>query len=308
MSQVETQIPVTAKQVLDVTNPVEGQKVDAPTPKLDETVSPKFQALIRRERMAVEKERAASAKEKDIETRLKSMSEREAKLAQFESLKSTQPLKALEMLGLSYQELTQIALADGNITPDIQIKKIEDRFDKFEKSQVEALQRQEEEQKSLNVRKETEALENFKGEITKYLSDNAQRYELIEFEQAQEVVFDTIEEHYERTRKAAVDKTGDPSASGEILTIAQAADKVELYYEQRNEKALTLPKIKALMERQSSKTVAKPTTLASQTQKTPTQQSQAQSTQAPQKTAKMRSDEERIRDAIAFAKNLRPNL
>ncbi len=298
--------PLTAAQVLDASaSPTppnnEASKTD-PAPK-DETVSGKFQALIQREKQALQREMAAKARESAAETRAREIEAREAKVKEFESLKETNPLKALELLGLNYQQLTQVALADGNVTPDLKIKKVEDKFDSFLKSQEEEKRQQSEDaQKKLQAQSEA-TITKFKTEIGDYIKENSSRYELIQFEQSEELVYDVVDEHYNRTLLAAQKKAeeeGEDTSSvrGDILTIAQAADKIEAHLEKKYDGARKLSKVQALLaQRQEKKPVVKPQNPLSQMPKTLNNNLSATPAQ-PRKS--FRTDDDRVRDAIAF--------
>ncbi len=301
--------PVTAQQVLGT--PESTQKpldVAQPVAPDSDKVSPKLQMLMKRERVAIEREKSAKAKEAEIEGKAKAFSEREARLQEFESLKSTNPKKALELLGLSYQELTEIILNDGNVTPDIQVKRVEDKFNSYVKTQEEALRRQEEEAKSINERRQLETISKFKGEIGSYLKEHSDRYELIEFEQSQDLVYEVVDEHYDRTWKAAQAKAEeeglDPdSVVGEVLTIAQAADKVEQHLEQKYDKARNLNKVKAFLGQRPEKPVD--TKQIQKSQPPRTLNNQLSATPSLPRKAPI-TDDERIARAIAYARGLRP--
>lgn len=297
----------TSADVLDSTQNAEASSPIATTPeagppKTDERISSKLSVLTRRERAAVERERAATAKEQEITAR-------EKRLQEFEALKKTNPLKALELLGLSYQDLTQVALNDGAVTPDIQVKNLEDKFDSFLKSQEDAKARETEESKRQAAEQEEKMTAEFKGKIGSYLKDNASRYELTSFhygeDDAMDMVYGVIDEHYART--APKDADGNFTGPGAVMTIAEAADKVELHLEQKyREKATGLNKLKGFLavrqETPAAKTDTKPQTQTRQTQKTLTNNLSAQSKQ-PQ--GRFLTDEERVQKAIAYARGLR---
>lgn len=304
-----TQETPTAAQVLDSSNPK--QPVPLPTQPApegepppaaakEEKISPKLAALVRRERAAVERERAAKSKEVEIQAKLAELEERSKKYQEFETLRSTNPRKALELLGLTYGELSQIELNDGNIPPELQIKKLseslENRIDeRVKKTTEEAQRRAEEEAKRAAEARESETISKFKGEISSFLKENTSRYELIAFEQCEDLVYDVIDEHYERTRNP---ETG----MGEVLTIAQAADKVELHLEQKYEKARNLNKVKSFPALKQEQ--AKPkTTNPNPGQPTKTLTNQMSATPSPQSN-RMLTDDERIARAVAYAKGL----
>lgn len=261
---------------------------------------------MQRERAAVERERAASAKEATLAERL-------AKIDEFESIKKTNPRKALELLGLSYQDLTQVELNDGQITPDVKVRELEERFEKDLRTREEEKRQNESAQKQDQERRAAQAVDKFKGEIGSYLKDNATRYELIEFEQSQDLVFDVIDEHYNRTLKAAQDKAleEDPDADvstarGEVLTIAQSADKVELHLEQKYQKAKDLKKVSALLQAKPSPKPAPASDKPQNTRQTPQTLNNNLSATPSQTRKAARTDEDRIAAAIAFARGLRP--
>lgn len=309
---------VTAAQVLDApgsspaTTPAVGASDSSPKP--DDKVSGKFQAIIQREKKALALERSAKNILNSAEARAKELESREARISEFESLKKTNPMKALEMLGLSYQDLTQIALADGNVTPDLKIKQLEEKLNGFsqaqeadKRAQLEASQKQQEQQHAHTIDK-------FKVEIGNYLKENANRYELIAFEQSDELVYDVIDEHYNRTLKAAQTKAEEDgedvsSIRGEIMTIADAADKIEAHLEKKYDKARELKKVQALLAPRIEKalsSVAKPTLTPSRQMPKTLNNNLSATPAAPRKSAV--SDDERIARAIAYAKGLRPAL
>lgn len=253
--------PTTAAQVLDASgssvSPLTQAAPPAPEaskaiPAADEKVSGKLQMLIQREKTAVERERAANAKEAAAAAREQALAEREAKIQEFESIKAKNPRRALELLGMSYQDLTQVELSDGEVPADLKVKRVEEKFDSFLKSQEDAKRQSVEDAQKQQERETANTIAKFQTEIGTYLKENVGRYELIEFEQSQSLVYDVIDEHYNRTLEAAM-KTAQEAGEdvseirGEIMTIAQAADKVEAHLEKKYDQARNLSKVKVLM-------------------------------------------------------------
>ena len=171
MPQAETQ--TTAAQVLGSSEAEPTEQATPATPVVDEKVSPKLQVLIQRERAAIARERSAKEKETGISTRLQELEAREAKIKEFESIKKTNPMRALEMLDMSYQDLTQVALADGNVTPEIKIRQLEERLKNFENQEAIKAQKQEEYQKSAEQKQLDTTVKTFKSEIGSYIKGNA---------------------------------------------------------------------------------------------------------------------------------------
>jgi hypothetical protein len=251
----------------------------------DERMASKLEMLLKREQQALERERLAKERERDVDGRFKRVEE-------FESIK-TNPKKALELLGLSYDELTQAMLADGSIPPEVQIRRLDEKLEQFKSEQQKAEELRIENEKKLARENEERIITNFKGEISQYIKDNVSRYELTAFEEQQDLVFDVIDEHYNRTQK--------------VMTIQEAADKVELYLEQKETKRKELSKIKTIWgmlpppaqkQVQAQIQTQKPKTLTNNLTASPP---------APIKRVPI-SDEERVQRAIAFAKGLRPDL
>lgn len=265
--------------------------VPAATPQVpeDKKTASKFQILLDREKKALEIEQRAKAKEKEIEEKL-------ARIKEFDDVKTTNPLKALELLGLDYNALTQAQLNNGQITPEIEVKRVETKLDSFLKHQEEQDQRREQDKKDSEELENKRLIEEFKGEINDYVKENPDRYEFISFENSQELVYLIIDEHYERTRNPETGK-------GDVLTIAQAADKVEEYLEQKYVKAKGLKKLQALLGPLTAvKSAEKPTETKSQKPKTLTNQASAVPAPIPNRIL---TDEERIQRAIAYAKGMR---
>ncbi len=256
----------------------------------DPQISSKLETLARREQAALHAERAASARLKDIETR-------EAKLKEFESVREGKPLDALKMLGYDYDQITKAKLLDGEVPPEVQVKKLEDKLNSFQETQKQKEQAEAEQAKKSAEAQEAKAVSDFKADIKQYLSDNSNRYELIQFEGQEDLVFEVIDEHYTRTL--------DPQTGiGKVMTKAEAADKVELWLEQKYEKSRSLKKVTALLglrpeaPKPAEKQVTQrqpPRTLNNQLSASPT---------TPRKSPV--TDDERIQRAIAYAKGLRP--
>ncbi len=260
----------------------------------DDKVSSRLEVLIRREQAALHAERAAKQREQELEAKL-------AQIREFDGAKANSK-KALDMLGLNYDELTQSMLKDGEIPPSVEIKRLREELETYKTSQKSKEDEALDAQKKTAQAQEQTAISNFKGEINTYLKDNAARYELIQFEDNQDLVFDVVDEHYNRTMNS---ETG----VGKVLSIAEAADKVEQFLEKKYEKSRDLSKVKTLwnaipktqqvsfMAKAAPKPVQTPKTLTNTLTATPTKP----------RTAPL-SDQERVQKAIAYARSLRPGL
>ncbi len=256
-----------------------------------ERISSNMEILIRREAAALNRENAAKAREAELEAKL-------ARISEFESVKEN-PKKALEMLGLNYDELTKSILADGEIPPEVKIKRVEEKFDKFREEQTQEAEKSKRLAQAQAQEREASAISGFKSEITTYLKDNDQRYELIKFEGQEDLVFEVIDEHYNRTAKDS------ENGVGKVMSISEAADKVEQHLEQKYQKAgKETKKVQTLwgaIPKETQKELAKAEKTQSQSPRTLTNQMSA----TPTKRNLPMTDDERVQKAIAYAASLR---
>lgn len=206
--------------------------IEAQPPK-EEALSPKLAVLMEREKQALNRERMAKSQEEKLKDRLKMIEE-------FEELKKN-PNKVddlLKHLGWDYDRLTQSKLQDGAVPPGVEIQQLRDQIEEM-KTQLKQKADSEAEHQKVRVNEaETRAVSDFKSEIGEYLKSNTARYELIDFEKAEELVFDVIDEHYNRTIDQA-------TGVGKVLPIQDAADKVEKYLEDKYLAAKEKNKVKA---------------------------------------------------------------
>jgi hypothetical protein len=227
-----------AGQILDQlssTHPTGGASTEAqPSPTIqkaaEEPIASKLSILMERERQAVTRERMAKSQEEKLRERLK-------KIEEFESIK-TDPKKALEALGLSYDQLTETFLKDGQVPPSVEIGRLRQELEEHKAQLRQQKDLELETQRKRVGEAETKAVTDFKSEISEYLKSNEQRYELIAFEEATDLVFDVIDEHYNRTI--------DPQTGvGKVMSIAEAADKTEEHFEKKYLLAKEKNKVKA---------------------------------------------------------------
>ena len=180
----------------------------------------KFAALSRKEKalrdreLELEKKFGSKEKELPLERRIRS-----------------NPLKALEELGLDYDKLTELALNDGRLTPDMQMKLMREELENDYKEKFNSL----EERINAKEKREEEAKydavkQGFVGEIESFITENQSDFEYVAHNEATDVVYDVIEEHYNET--------------GRILDIKEAVEAVESYLEEEAEKLLNLGKVK----------------------------------------------------------------
>lgn len=242
-------IDVAAKAPLEVPAVETKGPVASQEPK-EERVSGRLEMLIRREQQALARERIAKAAESES-TRLRAELDTErARITEFNSLKSN-PKLALEKLGLTYDELTKAMLTDGEIPAEVEIKKLRGDLDGLKQSREDERRLLAEQAKSQAQAQEQQTITDFQSEINTYVLDNAARYELINFDSRQGEVYELIDAHYTRTQLAhakELEAKGEDTsqAIGKVMKIAEAADKIEEYYEKREEEKKKLSKLQVL--------------------------------------------------------------
>ena len=260
---------------VDAAEEVEQSLEQASNPDRDD-FSRKFAALSRREKEIRAKEVEYDQRIAELEARFqpKKEVEKEPELP-FEYRLKQNPLKALEDMGLSYDKLTELALNDGKLTPDMQMRLMREELENDYKSKYKELEdRIIEKEKNDEQRRYDEIETGFKNEIEAFVSSKPEQFELIQANEAKEVVYEVIEEHYNET--------------GKILDIEEAANAVESYLEEEAEKLLKLGKLRSKFN-------------TGDIEQEPQRQSQvtlsnAHSAQANERVAKKLSDEESKRE------------
>lgn len=244
--------PIQSTDTIDSKEPVGVGTMDgaAPLSNKDDRVSSRLEMLIRREQQAIARERIAKAQEQES-SRLRAELEAErTKIAKFNSIK-TNPKLALEELGLTYDEITKAMLADGELPPEVGLKKLQGEIDGL-KSERESEKLKAQEQAKLQAQaQEQQAVESFKSEIKAYVSDNASRYELINFDGREDEVYELIDAHYTKTQSKHAEELElegkDPNlAVGKVMKVAEAADKIEEFYEKRELEKKKLAKLQTI--------------------------------------------------------------
>ena len=241
----------------------------------DDQFSRKFAALSRREKDIRAKEAEYEYRMRELEERLQELqSPPEEPQAPIEERLRRNPFETLEELGLGYDKLTELALNDGQLTPEMQMKLMRDELENGYKSKFEELEArlsQKEEEEEYNKYESIE--NNFKQEIESFVNGKGE-FELINANGASDLVYEVIEEHYNDT--------------GRVLELDEAAKAVESYLEDELEKLMSLGKVKSrfsprqeqVFKRQSAPTLAN-----------------AHSAQAYQRADRQLSNEESIKEA-----------
>tara|TARA_R100000656_G_scaffold102796_2_gene74770 strand:- start:296 stop:1210 length:915 start_codon:yes stop_codon:yes gene_type:complete len=241
----------------------------------DDQFSRKFAALSRREK-------DIRAKEADYEYRMRELEEKLQELqnppeepqAPIEERLRRNPFETLEEMGLGYDKLTELALNDGKLTPEMQMKLMREELEHGYKSKFEELEErlaQKEQEEEYNKYESIET--NFKQEIDSFVNGKDE-FELINANGASDLVYDVIEEHYNDT--------------GRVLNMDEAAEAVESYLEDELEKLMSLGKVKSKFSPRQEQVFKR--------QPSPTL-SNAHSAQAYQRADRPLSNEESVKEA-----------
>ncbi len=174
----------------------------------------RFAALSRREKQLLEEKNKAK--------------EVESKWSEIEAAKKAGVMKLLEYHGLSIDDVINEALGEENKPEVDPVDKIRQEFEEYKQAQEDKLaeeQRKIEEENQNSIQK---AIDNHKQAISSHISQNLDKYELINSQGEQELVWEVTEAHFDEY--------------GEVLDIEQAADKVEEYLENKVKELLKLKK------------------------------------------------------------------
>jgi hypothetical protein len=184
----------------------------------------KFAALSRKEKQMRDREKAIAAREAQIAEAEQTKTKYSSELDAFKARIRKEPVRMMEEYGLTRTELAEILLNDGEPTEKMkatdaekaiqaQIKALEDKL---------AAKEAKEEEDRYNA-----TLNAFKTNIANHINNNAADYELVQANDATELVYQVIEEHH--------------ASTGEILDIKRAADAVEAHLLEEAKKLIERP-------------------------------------------------------------------
>lgn len=203
------------------------QATESQTSKVTELDSTRFAQLAKKE-SALQKEREQFKLEKEANAQEKEkMKQIHKKLQDFEDMKGKDPVAALKLAGFSETDLFNfMAQAEDKSTPEEKAAKA---------AQTEIQKFRDEESKKVTLeqeRRNTEALEQFQRDINTHITSDKDRYEYCNYhgQLAEELIKETV--------AAVLDESG----GKDLITVEQAADMVEGYYEEQDKSMSTLKK------------------------------------------------------------------
>lgn len=219
-AEASTAAENTQEVVENTQETTEAQDQQTQEPQTDDFAK-KFAALSRREKEIRTKEQEYEQRLAELNAKTDALHNKEDGNDQEDQLPleyrlKRNPLKTLEEMGFGYDKLTELALNDGKLPPEMQMKLMREELESDYKTKFEQL---EEKLKAKELEEQNQKLDtvvnNFKQEIKQLVSSDTEKYELINASDSQDLVFDIISEHYNETQR--------------ILPIEEAAQAVEAH-------------------------------------------------------------------------------
>lgn len=204
---------------------VEASKENSEPAEEKDPFSAKFAALSRKEKAIRERELQMEQRYQELEEKFKELEANQAPKVEepveepIESLLRKNPLEALKKFGWDYDKLTQMTLEDGKLPTDIQMQLMRDELENKYQQELESLRNEiVKDKEERENEKYQQVINNYMTELNDFVDQNSDNYEFIKANDAVDLVYEVIEEHY-----------GD---TGRILDKQEAADLVEQYLEE----------------------------------------------------------------------------
>jgi hypothetical protein len=189
--------------------------------------SERFAALARKEAEVYRKQQAIRQQQAEIARQAE-------EVKAFQDLRrqaALNPLEALKSLGLSYEQITEYMMNDNKPTPSLEVVSLRQELEEFKKqsqSEREAARRAAEE---MAAKEQQQIIEQFRGEVSEYVKQHSETYELTALYGADNLVYQVIEEAFNQ--------------SGKVLAIPEAAKMVEEHLEELAQQAQRTKKFAA---------------------------------------------------------------
>lgn len=140
-------------------------------------------------------------------------------------------IKGLELLGLSYKDITDIVLNDGKVPVEKQVEELREQLKAKDVAEAKA---KADAEAARVAETEAQAIDAFKGQIKAHVESQGDTYELIREQKAYDLVLEVSEEYWKKT--------------GLVPDIKDASDHVEKYLEEQGRKLLALKRFQAKEE------------------------------------------------------------
>jgi hypothetical protein len=201
----------------------DGQTPVTEAPK--ELESTRFAHLAKKEAELVKQRETFKKEQEEIKAEREKMREIHKKLQDFEELKAKDKLAALRLAGFTDNDIFEMfAQQEDTRSPEEKAAQAaQTEINKFKDEQKKA---QDEAQQARN----TQVINNFKKDITVAISSDKDKYEYCNHfgPEAEDLIYETV--------------TKILSDEGELITIQEAADMIESFYENQDKSMATLKK------------------------------------------------------------------
>jgi len=247
-------------------------------------VDPRFSALAKKEAMLYREREAIKAQKAALEAAHRQV----VAFEEARQIAKQDPLAVLSALGLTYDDVTAKALGvEKPTTPEAEVAAVRAELERFREEQAEAAQRAEAAKAQALEAERQAVIETFRRDAVAHVESNPEKYELTRIHEAASLVPQVVEQHFAKT--------------GKLLDVAQAAELVEKHFEQLAEKAAKARKFQARTESQKTTPASVPAASAAKAPAAAPSKtlSNTLTASAATTTTKARTDEDRIRAALA---------
>lgn len=214
------------------TAPEAAPEVVAEKPK--ERASDKFAVLARKEAEVFRKQQAVRQQQAELARQAE-------EIRQFQTMKrqaALNPVEALKQLGLTYEQVTEYLMNDNKPTPSAEVMSLKQELEEYKQQQASEQKRLMSEQRAAMEAEHQATIQQFHEEVTDYVSQHAETYELTSLYGGANLVAGVIEEHFKQTQR--------------LMTIPEAAKLVEEHYEELAKKAQATKKFAATQQKAAS--------------------------------------------------------
>ena len=207
----------------------------APAPeKPRERAGDKFAVLARKEAEVFRKQQAIRQQQAELARQAE-------EVKQFHAMKrqaALNPVEALKQLGLTYEQVTEYLMNDNKPTPSAEVMTLKQEIEEFKRQQADEQKRLLSEQKAAMEAEHQATIEQFHSEVSDYVEQHADTYELTSLYGGANLVAGVIEEHFKETQR--------------LMTIPEAAKLVEEHFEELAKKAQATKKFAATQQKAAS--------------------------------------------------------
>lgn len=277
-----------APEELEGTGGSEPASAEEIKPKED-TFSPRFAALTRKDKEIRLREKKLAAREKELEAKFNAQPPPAPEKEPLEVRLKKDPFNTLKELGVPYETLTDMALNEGKPTPELQMRLMREELQREMKAELDAVKAElKAEKEAKEQEKQNVTLRNFKASIADTINANKDTFELVaaEGDAGLDAVVEVINSHYLETE--------------EIISANEALQVVEDRLLEEAKKRIKLGKITRLME--PPQPPKAPPTKPETSKKSSSVTLSNETTQVQPTSGRFLSDEESKREAAKLIK------